>query len=303
MMKRSFLIKTAVVIGFSGLSLLNSRIAFAEAAAPIDPQNLISDGQPIELSRIEAKITPPKGWEVKLNSGGFSAVMQEKKIEAKPGNRVLFQKNITLAVIQRAAPIDEIRAQELQEELTKSVANDSSAVDFKILEHRFFNFRGLNDGLMLYSTVKLAGFEMMQMHVLVSNDERQYLMTYTDFADQFQKTGANFDMAWNAMTSLQIAGAAPDRYEELLRYSSLAGGLVVMLSVLGFIRRRRAKLDYDREADEIYRDETPFVSDSDSVGRRNHATTVSGMWNLSTARKGQSNDGWFTDDIVGIAQR
>lgn len=311
MLKSLFLRKSLFALSFGSTLFFDSLVAFAAevpvALKPLDiteSQTLVSDGQAIDLPRINAKITPPIGWEVRLNSGGFSAVMQEKKIAPKPSDKVIFQKNITLAVIQRGTPIDETRALELQEELVKSVATDPSATNFKVTEHKFFNYRGTNDGLMIYSSVRLGEFDMMQMHVLVSNEERQYLTTYTDFADQFHKSGVSFDAAWNAMTSLQIAGTSPQRYEDLVRYGSLAATCTMLLGVLGFIRSRRAKLDYDREADEIYRDESPFVS---SEGHdRSLSTTVSGMWNLALAKQAsaeeESEELWFTDDVVGLSK-
>ena len=308
-------------LGLALVQLMSSRIAFAADEAPktsistnsvssasaTTPTTLIADGQAIDLQKLNAKITPPQGWEVKLGTGGFSIVMQEMRKDPKPGDKVIFQRNITLAAIQRPAPIDEVRAQELEAELTKAVMSDGSASNFKVLEHKFFNFKGENDGLMLYSTVKLGEFEMMQMHVLVGNDERQFLSTYTDFADQFSKTSPAFEAAWKSMTSLQFdGGAAPQRYESLVRNGSVAAVLGLLFVVMNIIRSRRAKTDYEHEADEIYRDEGPYVTSEGKSNERFQAT-VTGMWNLAARRQAEgtaeeSDDMWLTDDAVGIAK-
>lgn len=90
------------------------------------------------------------------------------------------------------------------------------------------------------------------------------------------------------MVSIDVQGSAPKRYETLIRNSVVAGGLIFSLSILGFLRSRKAKVDYDREADKIYDDEQWVEND------RSLPQTMSSVWNLSELRKREagSDDGF-----------
>ena len=222
----------------------------ADAAAA--PGTFTSDGAPMTLGDLGAVINPPKGWQVSTQTGALSVVMREPAVANVAPGQIKYQRNITIAAIHKASPIDEKRAEQLKAELIRSFGSDSSVSDFKIMEHKFFNYHGNNDGLLVYSSLNIREFAMMQMHVLVSGQDKQFLMTYTDLANQFgTEKDPSFAAAWDSMVSIQVNGQAPSRADQYKPYA-ITGASAAGLLLLGwFLRRRASKVDYKGAADEL----------------------------------------------------
>jgi hypothetical protein len=284
------------------INLLNPAIAFAQAdvvetdiassesttegdaKTSKDYQVFTSDGSPMQIEHLGISIAAPATWEVKTNTGTLSVVMHEPREEAPSYDKPKYQRNITVAAIHRASPIDELRATELKDQLTKAFTADSLVSNFQIIEHKFFNYKGTNDGLLVYSSLNIQEYPMMQMHVLVSGEEKQFLMTYTDLADRFSDPALGaFDKAWNTMVSMEVTGAAPMRQDEYLRYGAIGGG-VFLLCLTGLIlRRRTVKKGYD--ADSEYES---FDSDG---GETSMFATLAGEWQLPKNEAGEGDFG------------
>ena len=222
------------------------------ADAATAPGNFTSDGAPMTLSELGIVINPPKGWQVATQTGSLSVVMREPAAANVAPGQTKYQRNITIAAIHKASPIDEKRAEQLKAELIRSFGSDSSVSDFKIMEHKFFNYHGSNDGLLVYSSLNIREFSMMQMHVLVSGQDKQFLMTYTDLANQFgTEKDPSFAAAWDSMVSIQVNGQAPSRIDQYKPYA-VTGASAFGLLLLGWILRRRAgNVDYKGAADEM----------------------------------------------------
>src|SRR5690606_24950230 len=204
----------------------------------------------------------------------LSVVMREPRDPAPAYEKPKYQRNITVAAIHKASPIDEKRAAELKEEMAKSFGADSLVSDFTILEHKFFNYKGQNDGLLVYSSLNIGEYPMMQMHVLVSGEQKQFLMSYTDLADNFQNP-ASFESAWNTMVSIDVTGSSPNRVSEYARYAAIAGGFLMLGLCALLLRRRAAKKDYSSEADE-------YLEDGDLS--TSMFATLAGGWKLAGNR-------------------
>jgi len=248
----------------------------AAPAAPKTPETFTSNGTPVQIESLGISITPPTGWEVTENGGSLSLVMREPGDPRPSYDQPKYQRNITVAAINHASPIDEKRAQELQNELIKSFGSDASVSNFQIIEHRFFNYRGTNDGLLVYSSLDIGGFPMMQMHVLVSGQDKQFLMTYTDLASRFTDSakGGAFDTAWQSMASIDVTGSAPARPNPYVRYG-VPSLVVLLLGLAGLLfKRRKGKADYAGEADQLM-----DMGDGDSASPSLFAT-LAGGWRL-----------------------
>jgi hypothetical protein len=292
------------------LSLLSSNIAFsqeaaaeapavatesgqdatAESAAPasdvVESKTFVAAGESYQDSRLGISITPPSGWEVMTNTGTLSLVMREPKSPVVVYDKPTYQRNITVAAIHRSSPIDEVRAAELKEELVKAFAADTLVSDFQVLDHKFFNYRGVNDGLVVYSSLNLGDVPMMQMHVLVSGQEKQFLMTYTDMAEAFTDTkNPNFEQAWNSIVSIDVTGMAPERRDELIRYGVIAGCVFSFLAALMLVRRRARRKDFNAEADAL--EESSFDSGELTTGVM---STLHGGWRLNRENRGVNGD-------------
>ena len=214
----------------ASLFALKSRVAFGAEIAGVD-------------------ITPPQGWEVTEGMAGTSLVMQEpladkgaaEKAAAQTGkDQTTFRRNITVAAIQNPAPIDEQRATELQAELEKRFGQSGVIRDYKVTEHKFFNYHGTNDGLVMYSSMVMSDVAVMQMHILVSGSEKQYLLTYTDLATSISNpNNPVFEAAWNSMVSIGVKGEAPKRFDQKQAATAAGAGAIVLVGIYLVVRMRR----------------------------------------------------------------
>lgn len=256
-----------------------------DAAAPVvESKTFVSDGSTTVIENLGITIAPPAGWQVATNGGSLSVVMKEPREEAPSYDKPKYQRNITIAAIHKSSPIDEVRAKELKEELTKSFSSDSMVSEFSILEHKFFDYRGKNDGLLIYSNLNIGEYPMMQMHILISGSEKQFLLSYTDLADRFSDaTNGFYEKAWASMVSTEVTGQAPNRMEEYYKYGAFAGGCL-MFGLVGYLfRRKAAKHD--------------FSSDADALMDAAEEPSVSMISTLAHGWKIKSDDDFGSDDF------
>ena len=201
------------------------------------PGTFISDGSEVSVDRLGVSITPPEGWEVVTDSPSISLIIQEPKSDKIVYDKAIFRRNITVAAVHKPAPIDERRAATLKEELLNSFGKEG-VQNFEVIEHKFFNYKSKDDGLIAYTSFTIGEFAMMQMHVLLSGDSKQFLLTYTDLAERFSES-TYFDQAWNTMATMTVSGQPPRRYLKEALILGVAVGILVLLTLLKVIRRRK----------------------------------------------------------------
>ena len=297
-MNRSFVRHSLPAALICALGYLNSQIAIAAdqdsvapSAATSAPSDalvsaaFISKGAPMTIESLGVVITPPVGWDVATNTGSLSVVMRQPKQTAPDYVNPKYQKNITIAAIHNASPIDEKRALELEAQLAKAFGSDAAVSNFKVTEHKFFNYHGANDGLLVYSTLNIGEFPMMQMHVLVSGQQKQFLLSYTDLAATFGgEKDVAYTAAWESMVSIQVAGDTPQRQSEYLRYGAGFGGIFALCLLGCFLRFRANRTDYKGAADAMIDSEDSAVSGYQSSFHSAPAVsamaTLNAGWNL-----------------------
>lgn len=258
--------------------------ATESAAAETPSAKQISDGRPFEIEGLGMQITPPAGWEMLTNSGSVSLVLQEPKGPVEY-DKTMYQRNITVAAAHRASPIDERRATELKEQLATSFGKDGLVSEFQVLEHKFFDYRGKNDGLLVYSSMNIGEEPMMQMHILVSGGEKQFLLTYTDLASRFtDQNDKGFEAAWNSMVSIEVNGMTPSRIEGYYKYFALAGGMFFLGLTLFLLRRKASKKDFDGEANALEESEG-------EGGSHSLMATLAHGWKLADISATSASDG------------
>ncbi len=243
----------------------NSSSQSSNESQQVASQPLISDGTLIEVDELGLSITPPTGWEVIKNEYNLSFVIQEpKKENEKPNYKdPKFQRHITVAAMHSSSPIDDKRAAELEAELVKKSSDSALISDFTVFDRKFFDYKGKDDGLVLYSTLKINQFDMMQMHVLLSGESKQFLLTYTDLAKRFQADESTLTSVWQTMTTVDVLGFSPIRYMKEIQLSSgIAGGLFVVLATVLY-RRRKDRISFERFHSEL--DSGSFDGDFDSL--------------------------------------
>ena len=270
------------------------------AATPAVP---VSDGSPIAIEKLAATITPPAGWEIDKDSSSISLVLREPRDPRPNYDHAKYQRNITVAAIQNPSPIDDIRAKSFVADLKANFGKDTSLADFEVTEQKFFNYKGEGDGLVVYSKMTMGETPMMQMHVLVSGQDRQYLLTYTDMHERFvAKEDKGFEQAWNSMVSLQVQGVAPTRGFGTLVYAGFALlGALALGAIFAGVRRLK-RVDYGGEADAMIEAESSMVFSATTAATSHEqslsalsgfgASAVSAATTALTA-KPRRNAGWF----------
>lgn len=227
---------------------------------------LISDGSPYLIGAHEVGITPPAGWQILPDYLGKSLVVQVPEFKPEDESKPKFQRNITVAVLHEASPIDEMRVEDLRKQLTESFGKgrDSFAL---APDHKFFDYKGKNDGIIIYSFFESGEFPLTQMHVFVSGSEKSVLLTYTDLTDGFEERMTD---AWNAMISVDVAGEAPKRFEAFKEIG--AGIFVFFLLVLSFLglRRLRFRSMLKEFETEDQSEQSWYADDGDGVSRSSH---------------------------------
>ncbi len=235
-------------------SALHSRVAIAQNLAKI------ADGQAVSVENMDVSITPPKGWEYRAPYLGKALVAQ---VPAGPVvyGKTTYQRNITLALIQEARPIDATEQGELVKKLQAEFGKAAGVSEFQVLEHRLTDYRGKKDAILVYTHFLLNGTPMSQMNIFVSGAERAALLTYTDLADEFQKNEEAMAQAWNAIMSIELKGVPPQRFAEFYPVLGGMGMLALALFCFVILRRRAARRMLEGAEGGLYDDEQSWGSD------------------------------------------
>ena len=239
--------------GFASIAI--SEEVAAQAGAPAPSQDEISNGSVMDLGD-GLSIAPISGWKIERKSMGMSLVMKEV-LPPQTGeidySKPIFARNLTVMTLPEARPIDGAAVDEVKALISKMIARDSSLKDFTFTDQKFFDYKGKNDGLILFSQLMVNNFQMMQMQIVVSGENKSYLMTYSDLASNFSNP-ASYDAAWKSMMSISVPGVAPQRFEkEIMIGGSVAAALlaiIVPFMLLRWISARRIR----KMADELQHD-------------------------------------------------
>lgn len=221
----------------------------ATQGTPLNPGSMESNGSRVWSEDPNFSITPPAGWTVTYSKGGNgpTLILQEPITKPISGSKApMFRRNFVLAVSQEPSPIDDLRLKSFRGDLEQFYGKNSLTRDFQVLEVKFFDWRNKNDGILAYSSWMAGDIQMQQMNVLVSSSNKQYMMTYTDMASRFTAESPEMSAAWQSIMSLEIPGAAPERYTEIMMIGGfMLVGLVGLISYKA-IRRRRFSSMFDQ---------------------------------------------------------
>jgi hypothetical protein len=287
----------------TGMIMMTSRVALgeqppapiqastaAEAAAPAEtsatsPVTQLSDGSPMQFADLKMNISPVTGWEARSGGAGITLVMQEPNIEPFKINNeeIKFQRNVTVVTRHKPTPIDDQAVEEFRTELTDKMSKDAMVSGFQIIEAKRFNYRGQNDGILIYSQMKLGAAQVMQAHVKVSGASNHFWITYTDLAERFSSDQESFKKVWQSMTSINVEGVPQRRYFDLIVFGGSAVGVLTLLGAFSWFRRRRAGSMYEEVANEVYEDEGDINTPS-AASAGGESVTQSDVWALTAVR-------------------
>jgi len=256
----------------------------------------IAEGRPWTAPEIGLTLTPPTGWQIQPDQMGKTLVLQPvpKQEKIKDYSKPIYNRNITVAVLHEARPMDETEALTLRKKLETDFGQAAGVRDFQVIEHRFIDYRQKADGILLYTAFLLNGFPMSQMHIFLSGSKNSALLTYTDLADAFQNDEEAMTAAWNAMLSTELQGTAPKRYEELVYTGSALGLMLVSGFLVVLLRRRSAHKMYEVEEEKLYRDDAGEAEEFSSVTGlativapappQEETRDVTDVWNLALSQ-------------------
>ena len=293
--KRGIATSMLLLSGLCGFAAVAISQENASSIMPIENSGEeVSNGAPITLDN-GLSITPIAGWKIERKSLGMGLVMKEvlpQQSQSVDYSKPTFAKNITLTTLPEARPIDQIAIEEIKTEISKMFARDPSLRDFTFTDQKLFDYKGKNDGIVLFSQLTVNNFQMMQMQIVVSGEKKSYLMTYSDLAANFANPAA-YDAAWKSMTSLTVPGVGPKRFEkEMLIGGTLAGSLLALILPFMFarwvssrrIRKLADELQYDWDHGSMKTDADYELSDISSLG----ATTAAKQLGVGKRAVGSS---------------
>jgi len=275
--KRGIATSMLLLSGLCGFAAVAISQENASSIMPVENSGEeISNGTAIKLDN-GASITPIAGWKIERKSLGMGLVMKEvlpQQPQTVDYSKPTFARNITLTTLPEARPIDQIAIEEIKTDISKMIARDPSLRDFTFTDQKLFDYKGKNDGVVLFSQLTVNNFQMMQMQIVVSGEKKSYLITYSDLAANFANPAA-YDAAWKSMTSLTVPGVGPKRFEkEMIIGGTLAGSLMALIVPFMFVRwvssRRIRKLadelQYDWDNGSLKTDADYALSDISSLG-------------------------------------
>lgn len=228
--------------------------------------DFVADGSRVSVRNGDFTVQPPRGWEVYTHLPSLTLLMQ---IPYQPGMK--YQRTIQVASFSGSRFIDEVTAKEYEDVIVRKFSATSTSIDgYKIRNHMPIEMADGRQGLLFYTEFTLEGVSMMQAHILVSSQQRHYLMTFTDLAEHFENDGASrfLTEAWDSMISVQLGSRTPARFESAVYIMVIAGLLAALATVVMLVRRARSGRSY-----RDYANGRSFDADVSAQGAESYSTT------------------------------
>ncbi len=181
-----------------------------------------------------------------------------------------YQRTIQVASFSGVKFIDEISIKEFEELIVRKFSQTSASVeDYRIRNSMAISMDDGREGLLFYSEFQIDGVPLMQAHIMVTTAERHYMMTFTDLAEHFEgeQAASYLNVAWATMTSVQLSGPTPARYQTMRNAGAALGGVAALVLCLMGINRYRAKSRYKQ-----YEAGAPVAMDDDELSKSGFTT-------------------------------
>jgi hypothetical protein len=214
-------------------------MAVAFTASPSLASRVISDGSRITVKERGFSIVPPKGWEIITNSGKSSLILQpvfEKSMK--------YQRTLQVSVFSGAIDTTEMDSEKFGETIVAKYAEAMTGIEnYRVRNFVPVNLKDGNSAVLYYTEFTLDGKNLMHGHLVVSSKTKNYLVTFTDLAENFEADDpqkGNLSAAWDTMVSFQVDEYSTFRLDPSAK-AGIAAGVVVML--IGVFWARKAKRD------------------------------------------------------------
>lgn len=264
MRKASFAAALVLVV----LAMAGGASAFEGKKVQYD---FIADGKRLDIKEKGFSIEPPAGWEVFTTHPGLTLLMQtphDKKIK--------YQRTIQVAALNGPRYMDSVTAKEYEGYISENFSGASKNIeDFRVRNHLSIEMADGRPALLFYTEYKVNGLQLMQAHILISNDKKHFLMTFTDVAEHFENDDSSqfLTEAWDALTSVKLKGSAPTRFFESVVIYGVAGGLLLLCLIFFLVRHFSSGAKFKRHQDghgledvELTQPDEKFVTHSSHPG-------------------------------------
>jgi hypothetical protein len=279
------------------LTVFVMKLAIATPSAAQDEGQkkiAIATGERLTVTGKGISIVPPKGWEVHQDNPHLSLVLQI------PFSKDLkYQRTIQVMTFTGQKYIDSVTAKEFEELIVRKFTAASAGVEnYRIRNNMPIELTDGRSALLFYSEFLLDGVSLMQAHILTSTRERHYLTTFTDLAEHFEDemSGVFLTEAWNCMTSVELNGRTPLRFENIYMFGAGVFVIFLVVTILLTISKMAANRRYSRYSEEEFADDDPTTLQA--VSRQ---VTGSGHDSLSEAdlntRQEDENPSFADDDV------
>lgn len=200
----------------------------------------------ITIAPSEFSIIPPDEWVVRENVPGQSLVL-----EAPPTSDDNYRGTLQVRMATGPRFLDPVGIDDFKNELQEKLANEGGTLpDFTVRNSEIVTLDDSREALLVYTSFTFNQVEILQAHLLLSNEDNHAVVTYTDLEKRFESNaeGSPLATAWTAMTSANLPGTTPSRFAGSIQLAALAGVLLVLGGILLSIRNSLARQSYSRAA-------------------------------------------------------
>lgn len=210
----------------------------------VAPAIFAVDGEDADPGSIKGNwfIHQTKGFKFKIPDGferharpGTSLYLEAK--EQSKYENIKFQPAISVSAFGQPSYIDEQTATD-----PKLVISISKIVNYyeklfnipggyEILSTTIQKFRTDTDALLIYGRFRIDEVPIIQGHLIISGEERTFLISYTDIEESFED---NYEHIYDALTKITFEGQAPVRPSLGLKIAKVAIPFFMMVLLYYF---------------------------------------------------------------------
>ncbi len=105
-----------------------------------------------------------------------------------------------------------------------------NAENYEILDSSLQTLDKGRPALLIYAQVKMGETPLYQAHLILADQKRSYLITYTDLAATFEQ---HFEQIYPVIAQIELLGPAPDR--PMIMNQVMLYGIPLILFLLGYV--------------------------------------------------------------------
>ena len=247
----------------------------------------ISTAERIRLDEKGFSIIPPLDWEFFVDYPNLSFLTQI------PFKKEIYQRSIQIMTFKGVKFIDESTANEFSKTLVQKFSISHPLIqDYRLRNYTMTKTQDGSDAILFYTEFSLNDKQMMQAHILMSSKDNHYLLTFTDRKDHFEGEDDlnTINLAWQAMTSIQLDSKPPYRFQQILIIIFILVFIGVFLTFLYFKRRKKAE-EFSSDPENV----TDLDNFDDLDGLDDEIVDDDEEWNIN--KKTKSNE-----DLVALGE-